>query len=127
VKSNEVVPFIRTADASLILYYPLSANYENCLPNGFFQSIGAELPLLYPQLTEIKKLAEKYKLGIPVDPQSAQSIREAVMQLSEGPDVVSTYKKNLRAANLALSWEREESILYDLIRRVLNKNPEAVL
>jgi glycosyltransferase involved in cell wall biosynthesis len=121
VKQDEVVRYIRSADAALILYYPLSPQYENCLPNGFFQSISAELPLIYPELPEIKKLAETYRIGLHVNPQSANSIREAVRKLTEGRDIVSKFKKNLRAASLDLSWEHEESILYDLVKGVLGK------
>src|ERR1041385_4568880 len=83
VKSYEVVPFIRTADAAIILYYARSPNYTNCLPNGFFQSVTAGLPLLYPELPEIQKIAEQYELGIAINPQSADSIRVGVLKLND--------------------------------------------
>jgi glycosyltransferase involved in cell wall biosynthesis len=126
VKQDEVVQFIRSADAALIPYYPLSRQYANCLPNGFFQSIAGGLPLLYPELVEIKKLAEKYRVGIPVDTQSVTSIRDGVMQLLSDPDRISEFKENVKVASLELSWEREESILYKLVKGVLNKGPELI-
>ena len=117
----EVVPFIQSADASLIIYYARSPNYENCLPNGLFQSIAAELPLLYPELPEINKIAKYYDLGIPINPLDPESIRSGVIQLMSDRELNSKFRKNLRIAKEELSWEREEVILRELIARVLDK------
>jgi len=118
----EVVPFVRSADASLILYYPKSPNYENCLPNALFQAIGAELPLLYPELPEINRIAKDYGLGMPIDPLVPDSIRSGVFQLMSNPERLSTYRKNLREAKENLSWEREEGILRELLSKVLTEH-----
>ena len=122
VKQDEVVQFIRSADAALILYYPFSSNYLNCLPNGFFQSFSAGLPLLYPELPEIKKLAEKYGLGLPIDPKSPESIRAAVMSMQKDGKSLAKHKEHSLAARLALSWEKEEVILYDLVRGIIGES-----
>ena len=121
VKQDEVVQFIQSADVALILYYPFSSNYINCLPNGFFQSFSAGLPLLYPELPEIKRLAEQYDLGLPIDPQSPESIQGAVMSLLNDGKSLAKHKKNSLAARLELSWEKEEVILYDLVRGVMGE------
>ena len=119
VKPYEVARFIRSADASLILYYARSANYANCLPNGLFQSVAAELPLIYPELPEIKGLAKQYAFGIPIDPQSPESISGAVKVLMQGGELRETYRRNLQRAAQELSWEKEETILRDLLATVL--------
>jgi len=119
VRPDELVPFIRSADASVLIYYPKSANYSNCLPNGFFQAISAELPLLYPRLPEIRRIAERYRLGAPVDPLVPKSISNAVTQLIEDDGQFAEYKRNLPAAARDLSWEKEEVALKELISTVL--------
>lgn len=119
VKPFEVAPFIRTADAALILYYPRSVNYLYCLPNGFFQAISAELPLLYPDLPEIRRIAGEYQLGLRIDPQSVESIRAAVTQLIAAPGEMAVYRQNLRRAHHELHWEGEEQILKKLIQSLL--------
>jgi hypothetical protein len=126
VKPDQVVPFIRTADAALILYYAYSANYEHCLPNGFFQSIAADLPLLYPELPEIKRLAEEYELGIPIDPRSPDSIRISVSRMLDQANACHNYKNNVRLARQALSWEQEEVILRKVVGTVLGDGPGAL-
>jgi glycosyltransferase involved in cell wall biosynthesis len=122
VKQDEVVQFIRGADAAIILYYPLSPNYVHCLPNGFFQSFSAGLPLLYPELPEIKRLAEHYGLGLPIDPKSPESIQRAVMSMLNDGKSLAKHKKNSLAARLALSWEKEEAILHDLVEGIIGKS-----
>lgn len=121
VPSNQVVPFISTADASIILYYPRTSNYEYCLPNGFFQSITARLPLIYSALPEIKRIAEQYDIGIPINPQSFEEIRSAVTRLMNVQGLKDSLKANLTRASIELSWEREENILRDLLRRALKE------
>lgn len=119
VDPREIVPFIRTADASLILYFPLSLNYKYCLPNGFFQSLAAGLTLLYPDLPEIRNLAERFDLGIPVDPQSTRSIVSTVTRLAGDNAALARHARNSSSANKFLNWEREEQALRKLVHKVM--------
>ena len=122
VLPTEVVLFVRSADASLTLYYPKSVQYKNCLPNSLFQAIAAELPLLYPELPEINRIARGYGLGIPIDPLDPESIRLGVLELMTDADRFSTYHENLCVAKEELSWEREEAVLRELIGKVINEH-----
>jgi glycosyltransferase involved in cell wall biosynthesis len=124
VRPFEVVSFIEGADASLVLYYARSTNYEYCLPNGFFQAIAAGLPLLYPELREVAKLATAFRLGIPIDPRSPASIAEGMLTFLRRPDWVSAYRRNAERARDTLSWEREEEVLRGLLARTLH-GPQA--
>lgn len=117
----EVIPFVRDADASLIIYYSRSPNYENCLPNAFFQAIAAGLPLLYPELPEIEKIARHYKLGISLDPRDPESIVSGVLQLMTDHEHFLTYRENSRLAREELSWEQEERILCELVSTIIDK------
>jgi glycosyltransferase involved in cell wall biosynthesis len=120
VMPYDVIPFIRSADAALVIYYPETVNYEYCLPNGFFQPISAQLPLLYPELPEIKKIAEQYKIGIPIDPQSSSSIIKGVTELMNDAEMRMSFRQNLHLAKQELSWEREEDILRELFATILS-------
>jgi glycosyltransferase involved in cell wall biosynthesis len=115
VKPFEVISFVKSADAALILYYARSVNYEFCLPNGFFQSVSAEIPVLYPELTEIKRLGQAYEIGIPIDPCVPESISTAVKKLIDNPALRLQYRKNVSRAKEDLCWEKEEVFLRDLI------------
>lgn len=122
VRPFEVISFVKAADASLMPYYARSVNYENFLPNGFFQSIAAELPILYPELPEIKKIAEYYRVGIPIDPKSPEMIREAILTLMGNAQLRLVFRKNLIRASKELNWEKEEGILRDLVFRVIESH-----
>lgn len=122
VKPQEVVPFICGADAAPILYFAADDNYRNCLPNGFFQSIAAGIPILYPDLPEIRRIAEAHRLGLPIDPRSPDSIADAVNRLWNDREEWKRLRDNVLRAGTALSWENEERIIEDLLQRVLSND-----
>ncbi len=126
VRPSEVVPFVRSADAALVLYYALSVNIEYCLPNGFFQAIAAELPLLYPELTEIRRLSETYGVGLPIVPREAASIEAGVLALlSQSCAERQALRERLAVASDALSWEREELRLRDMLDHLTRARSDA--
>lgn len=119
VKSNEVSNYIKSAQASLICYYARSKNYINCLPNGFFQAIGAKLPLLYPDLPEIKGVCKKFDLGLEINPLNIKSIVEAIIKLTNNKIIYNKFKKNLIKARKIYNWENEEKKLKKIIKKVI--------
>lgn len=118
IPANRVVPFIRSADAALILYYARSQNDEHFLPNGFFQGIAARLPVLYPGLRWIKETAETYDIGIEIDPGDADGISAGVERLRKRIAVDGMGNALNRAAR-ENSWQKEERVLKELTERVL--------
>jgi len=116
---TSIVPFIRGADASAILYYAMTEDYEFSLPNKFFQSISAGLPLLYPPLSEISQIAEKNKLGIEINPLDTESILHAIATFSNHPKLRDECAFRAQAASELLSWQQEEGGLSDLVKSVL--------
>ncbi|WP_454658513.1 hypothetical protein [Bosea beijingensis] len=119
VKANEVVPFVRSADFGLLLYHPTSPSIRNCLPNGFFQPLAAGLPIFYPELPEIVRVADPLDLGLPIDPLDPASIARAVLQLGEDSALRAAKKSRVEAARHALSWERDEEVLKKLIEDLI--------
>jgi len=119
VKPFEIVPFVRDADAALILYFSHSANSYHCLPNGFFQSLAAGLPLLYPALPEISRIASQYDLGLPMNPLDTFSIKQAIGELLDSPDQLKKYRWQCQLANTELNWESEELVFKELIEKAL--------
>jgi glycosyltransferase involved in cell wall biosynthesis len=118
VPAPQVPRFIATADASVILYLPVLADIEYALPNGLFSSIAAGLPLLYPELTEIGRLAREYELGIPIDPHRPASIATATMALMD-PSRAAELRRNAARAREILNWEHEELVLARVVQSAL--------
>jgi glycosyltransferase involved in cell wall biosynthesis len=118
VPLTEVVPFVRSADCALVLYTPVNPDYEHALPNKFFQSIAAELPILYsPGLPEINEIALRHDLGVPIDPGAPASISEGVRRMMD-PEQLARARRGTAAARAVITWAAEERMLGDLIDRV---------
>ena len=117
--ASEIVPALAGADAAAVVYYARSENYRSALPNGFFQSIAAGLPVLYPDLPEIRAIAEQGELGVLVDWTSKPAIAAAIAELSENTQRYRRLRRNAEKAALKLSWEKEELILADVLTKCL--------
>lgn len=117
---GSVVPLLRLADAAAITYVARSANYDSALPNGFFQSIAAGLPLLYPPLSEILRLARAHDLGIEIDPSQAVSWTAAIARLTETDAAIGMYRENTTVAARELDWSREATRFMAVVDDVLS-------
>ncbi|MBB5788410.1 glycosyltransferase [Jiangella mangrovi] len=64
VPGNELVSFLRDADASLIMYSPkTSANLRLAMPNKLFDALAAGLPVVATEGTAAADYVEKEQLG----------------------------------------------------------------
>jgi glycosyltransferase involved in cell wall biosynthesis len=119
VANRGVVPLIRGADIGALAYFPYTVNHVNALPNGFFQMIAAGLPLLFPPLPEIQRLAAKHELGVEIDPRSAASIVRAIQTLRGDAALRRRCSLNAASAGAELAWENEEQQFLDLVAGAL--------
>jgi glycosyltransferase involved in cell wall biosynthesis len=115
-----IVPSVRSANLAALPYYGRSDNYSFSLPNGFFQSVGAALPLLYPDLPEMRALAERYDTGLVVNWASAEDIAAKIAALREHPDMETRLRQNATTASKELSWENEEKSWLSLLARLVS-------
>lgn len=115
VLPNDIVSFIRDADVSLILYYSKDDNYKFALPNKFFQSIAAELPILYsPELSEINHFASQYNLGIEIEPRLPESIAQGIKKICD-EQILSECRYSINNLKEKLNWECEEQKLFQVL------------
>jgi glycosyltransferase involved in cell wall biosynthesis len=121
VLPDEVVPFVRSADAAALLYVARTVNYERCLPNGLFQSLAAGLPVLYPPLPEIKALADRFGFGIAIDPTDPASIVAAVRRLVGDGAECRARGQAAAAASRELEWSIEEDVLQRVVESTIGR------
>jgi glycosyltransferase involved in cell wall biosynthesis len=111
-----IVPSVRSADLAALPYYGRSDNYSFSLPNGFFQSIGAALPLLYPDLPEMRALAERYELGLAVDWTSPEDIATKIAAFGgDKTEREASLRQGATNASKKLSWQSEETSWFKLL------------
>ncbi len=121
VDPDEVVPLLKGADAALVSYFAITPDYLHCLPNGFFQSAAAGLPLIYPRLPDIEAIAGPLDLGIAVEARDSVAVAAAIAALAGDPDLRARFCANVAAAWPVLSWGGEEHRLAALLADCLGE------
>jgi glycogen synthase len=58
-----VVNFLKSADISIIPILPNTLSYELAMPNKFFESVYAGLPIVSSDLFDLTKIIDDYQLG----------------------------------------------------------------
>lgn len=119
VPPEQIVPYIRSADAAAILYFPHSNNTRYILPNGFFQSISAGLPLLYPALPELEAIIAERKVGLRIDPRDADGLGDALTALVADADTRRAWAAETARLAREIGWEQDERRLAALVKTVL--------
>jgi glycosyltransferase involved in cell wall biosynthesis len=100
VPHDQVVSLVRSADYGLCLIEKVSLSDYYCLPNKLFEYCFARVPVLASGFPEIKRIVERYSLGLCCDPDPG-SVRTALSQLSQQKAVRVTSDIS------ALSWEAQ--------------------
>jgi len=120
VPPAEVKSFIAGADAAAILYFPLTSNFLNALPNRLYQAIAAGLPLLYPAtMPAIRALCEEHGVGLPIDTRDSASVLAALKRLVDDPEELERMRGNARRAAGRVSWATEEEKLNALVEGLI--------
>jgi len=120
VLPGEIVPLLCETDAVALPYAPQNSHYENALPNGFFQSVAARVPLLYPPLGQITNEIGDEKIGIPFDPRDVEETLTALSKIRTDSRFRSECRCALEAFAPTLDWEHEAQILMPLVEEALS-------
>lgn len=115
VPLNELSELIGAGDASMILIKPESISYYLSLPNKFFESIQALIPIIASDLPEISKLTKEYSIGLLCNSSDLKNIYQQILLLKRNREVYSNIKKNLLKAKEELCWEKEKRYLAEAI------------
>jgi glycosyltransferase involved in cell wall biosynthesis len=118
VRPPQVTRFIDCADVSLIEYRTLP-EIDHAIPNRFFHSIAAGLPLLYSSLTGVREVAERYRVGLEIDLVNPDSVAATITRLRREPGLLDGLRANVDRARSELSWDREEPKISAMIESAL--------
>lgn len=107
---NELMKYTSAAEIGLTLDKDTNINYRFSLPNKLFDYINAGTPVLSSALPEIKKVIEKYEIGLLIENHDPKHIASKISYMLEN-DFKSKLKENLEKAANELNWENEETTL----------------
>jgi glycosyltransferase involved in cell wall biosynthesis len=102
------------ASLGISLEENLGKNYYYSLPNKLFDYIQARLPVLVSGLPEMKKIIEKYNIGMITESNDPEIIAGIIRDMMGDEEKRIIWKKNLKIAAEELCWENEKDKLIDI-------------
>jgi len=124
---KELPSYTALASLGLSLEENLGKNYYYSLPNKLFDYIQARIPVLVSGLPEMKKIVEKYNIGIVTDSDDLEILARVIKDMMCDDEKRMIWKKNLRIAADELCWENEKDKLINIYTQAgLIINPASV-
>lgn len=113
VSTDRIIPTLNHYDLGIVLIPPINFNYQNTLPNKFFECIQARVALAIGPIPEMKKITEKFDIGVVSKDFTAASLAEQIQKLTAGK--IDNFKKNTSMAARELNAEKNEIIFRNLV------------
>jgi len=107
---DELRQYTANADLGLSLDRPLHLNYTYSLPNKLFDYIHAGTPVLVSDLPELRRIVDRYKVGMIVEKVEPQALAIAINTALNSPHY-EQWKKNCLFAREELNWQKESDVL----------------
>lgn len=117
VPIEELYKYVGCVDLSLMMIKGKSRSYYLSLPNKFFESIQALTPIVASDFPEMKRLIDKYEIGLTCDQNDLNAINMCVERMRTDTAFYNKCKRNLKRAKEDLSWENEKSVLINAFQQ----------
>ncbi len=111
VPITELWKFVGAADVSTAPIELVAKNHYYSLPNKFFESIQSLTPIIASAVPEMKRIIDKYEIGLTCEPGNVEEICRCIERLRTDKALYRRCKENLAHAKEDLCWENEKHIL----------------
>ncbi len=117
VKYEEVLEYMSGANIEVYFVKPATLSIKHSMPNKLFEALMAGLPIvLDKEFVEMRKIIEKYKVGIAVDSDNEVETVNAMKTLLENRDYYLSLKDNIKKSRNELCWENDSKELINLYK-----------
>lgn len=123
VKQDDLYEYVGAADAGLVILSKDIPNHRMALPNKFFENIQSGTPLIVPGFVEMRRLVEKYELGVTTDIEDSEALDSTIRRLVHDRVFCNKLRANARKAKPILCWEMEKRIIEEMYHN-LSRNHE---
>jgi glycosyltransferase involved in cell wall biosynthesis len=120
--SNQVPLYSRLSD---VVYYCLRPDYPGAIynsPNTLSNAMAAGRPVIANDVGDLGRMVRKTGCGILLDEVTPQTIREAILKLSDPNLRTRLGKAGRQAAESEFNWSTAENHLLELYRLLLKEN-----
>jgi glycosyltransferase involved in cell wall biosynthesis len=115
---KDLTSYTVQASLGVSLEENLGKNYYYSLPNKLFDYIQARVPVLVSGLPEMKKIVEKYNIGMITDSNDPEILAGIIRNMMGDDEKRIIWKKNLKIAAEELCWENEKGKLIDIYKNI---------
>jgi len=112
VKPEQVIQYASSADFGVHLIENTCKNHYFSLPNKFFECMMAEVPILVSPMYEMKRLVEKYGLGVVTRSLTKEDLMQAIKDILDFDR--ESFKTRVKDFNKIYNWEIQEKKLISL-------------
>jgi len=114
VSPDVLLDYTSSADFGIATIEDSCLSYRYCLPNKMFEYLMANIPLIVSDLPEMKKIVEKYNIGVVAKENTYKGLQLAI------EEAIALEKdqlfKNIQQAKERYNWEEQEKVLLGLYR-----------
>ena len=119
VPSEEVHAWSCSADVGVVIYRNTGLNNYLCAPNKLYQYLMSGIPVLGPDSPTIRKVVAEYHVGALCDPESPQSIAQAITNLLGDKQSLAEARANIPKALAVFNWDEQKTRLMALYERLV--------
>lgn len=119
VPHDELWKYVGAADVGMVTIPASCKSYYYMLPNKFLENIQCMTPIIGSDFPEIRKIVDKYKIGLLCDPLDVEAINKCIETMRTNRTFYNTCKRNLQAAKDDLCWENERKVLIEAMQQYL--------
>ena len=109
VSPDILLDYSSSADFGISTIEDSCLSYRYCLPNKMFEYTMAEVPVIVSNLPEMKKVVEKYHLGVVAEENTPKGLKKAIEEATMLDKKI--LREKMHKAKKIYNWEEQEKVL----------------
>ncbi len=118
VGTKDLAKELNKFDIGLFFLEPVNFNYLNALPNKLFEFVQARLCIAISPNPEMKRMVEKYNLGVVSDDYDYKALADRIRNLKS--DDIVKYKQSSHEHAQVLSSMSSSEVIKKIVKQLIN-------